>query len=200
MPVEIENNRSPELVCISENPEAVSNGASERANAARVGAKAPGEPAVRDRTKRIQEIVEQVEHFPNPAARTLMHECLASLLALYGEGFGRVLNACHEEETAGQKVLARLLKDPLIRSLLLIHDLHPVDLATRLRKALDQVRPYMQSHGGNVEIIALEGDFARLRLVGVCKTCPSSQVTLELAVRKALEEHCPDLVGFEVES
>jgi Fe-S cluster biogenesis protein NfuA len=58
----------------------------------------------------------------------------------------------------------------------------------------------MQSHGGNVEVIELNGEFAKLRLIGACKTCPSSAMTLELAVRKALEEHCPDLAGFEVET
>jgi Fe-S cluster biogenesis protein NfuA/nitrite reductase/ring-hydroxylating ferredoxin subunit len=57
----------------------------------------------------------------------------------------------------------------------------------------------MQSHGGNVELLGLENDFARLRLDGACKTCPSSAVTLELAVRHAIEEACPDLIGFEVE-
>jgi Fe-S cluster biogenesis protein NfuA len=77
--------------------------------------------------------------------------------------------------------------------------LHPVDLATRLQEALEKVRPYLESHGGNVELLGLEDGFARLSLRGACKTCPSSSVTLELAVRKALEEACPDLLGFNVE-
>jgi len=82
---------------------------------------------------------------------------------------------------------------------LLIHDLHPADLETRLRNALDEVRPYLQSHGGNVELISLTGQRARLRLQGTCKTCASSAITLELAIRHAIEEACPDLAGFEVE-
>jgi Fe-S cluster biogenesis protein NfuA/nitrite reductase/ring-hydroxylating ferredoxin subunit len=92
-----------------------------------------------------------------------------------------------------------LLHDNVVRGLLLIHGLFPDDLATRLREALAKVRPYMESHGGNVELLSLENDFARLRLQGSCKTCPSSAVTLELAVRQAIEEACPDLAGFEVE-
>ena len=80
-----------------------------------------------------------------------------------------------------------------------IQSVHSVPVTEqRLKDALDQVHPYMQSHGGSVELISLQGDFARLRLSGSCKSCPSSQVTLELAVRKALEENCPDLAGFEV--
>jgi Fe-S cluster biogenesis protein NfuA len=56
----------------------------------------------------------------------------------------------------------------------------------------------MRSHGGNIELLSLENDVARLKLEGTCKTCPSSTVTLELAFRRAVEEACPDLFGFEV--
>ena len=48
-----------------------------------------------------------------------------------------------------------LADDPLVAMLLLIHDLHPVPLEDRVHRALEQVRPYMESHGGNVELLSL---------------------------------------------
>ena len=84
-------------------------------------------------------------------------------------------------------------------TLLLIHDLHPVPLEERVREALEQVRPYMESHGGNVELLSLEDGVARLRLEGSCSDCSASAVTLELAIKQALEEAAPDLEGLEVE-
>ena len=99
----------------------------------------------------------------------------------------------------GEKVHHALLQDKLVSGLLLIHGLHPVSLEDRLRAALDKIRPYLKSHGGNVELIGLQGESARLRLQGTCKSCPASSVTLELAVRGVIEEACPDLVGFDVE-
>jgi Fe-S cluster biogenesis protein NfuA len=164
------------------------------------GSSLAGSDDLHGRTRRIQEVIEKIQAFSNPAARALMQECLESLLALYGDGLSRVLDLASETGVAGRQLTDRLVEDPLLRALLLIHGLHPVDLETRLHQALEKVRPYMQSHGGNVELLKLEGGFARLRLNGACKTCPSSGVTLELAVRKALEEACPDLAGFEVES
>ncbi len=149
--------------------------------------------------RRIQEIVAQIEEMPNPAARALMHECMESVLGFYGEGIARMMELVKRSGIGGQKAYGDLLHDNVVRSLLLIHGLHPHDLPARLREALDKVRPYMESHGGNVELLSLENDFARLRLQGSCKTCPSSAVTLELAVRSALDEACPDLAGFEVE-
>ena len=56
----------------------------------------------------------------------------------------------------------------------------------------------MQSHGGSIDLLSLENDVARVRLRGTCKTCPSSSITLELAVRRAVDEACPDLLAFEV--
>ena len=149
--------------------------------------------------KRIQELIGRIESLPEASARRLLHECLQSLLGLYGDGLARVLQLVGNEGRGGEKVREALLQDKLVRGLLLVHGLHPDSLETRLHGALDKVRPYLKSHGGNVELIDLEDDTALLRLEGTCKSCPSSSVTLELAVRNALEESCPDLAGFEVE-
>ena len=149
--------------------------------------------------ERIQEIVEQIDALQNPAARALMQECMQSVLSFYGHGLERVLHIIKHAGIGAQPAYDELLHDNLVRGLLLIHGLHPTPLEQRLREALDKIRPYLQSHGGNVELLGIENDFARLRLQGACQTCPSSSVTLELAVRHAVEEACPDLQGFHVD-
>jgi Fe-S cluster biogenesis protein NfuA len=152
-----------------------------------------------DAQRRIEELMARVETFPDEKARALLMECLHSLLALYGEGLERVLQLVGNAGAEGQKILDALGGDKLVQALLLIHGLHPKSLKERLEGALEKMRPYLQSHGGNVELISLENEVARLRLQGTCKTCPSSSVTLELAVRQGIEAACPDLAGFEVE-
>lgn len=159
----------------------------------------PSSNEPRQQARRIQELVEQIEAQPNPAARTLLQECLQATLAFHGQGLSRMLQVVADAGPGGKIIVERLIHDEAVRGLLLIHGLHPVDLETRLREALAKVRPYMESHGGNVELVSLAGDVARLRLQGTCQSCPSSAVTLELAVRNAVEEACPDLMGFEVE-
>ena len=149
--------------------------------------------------RRIQELMEEIGTLPDSPARELVHECVTSLLGFYGQGLERILQIIKRAGIGGQQAYNELIHDRAVSGLLLIHGLHPIDLDTRLREALEKIRPYMQSHGGNVELLSLENDFARLRLQGACKTCPSSGVTMELAVRHAIEEACPDLVGFEVE-
>lgn len=149
--------------------------------------------------QRIQELVEKIGALPDPDAREMLEETLGTTLNFYGHGFERLLELLGREGEAGRRVLDAIVRDPGLSGLLLIHGLHPVPLADRLQHALDKVRPYMESHGGDVELVSLENDHAVLHLRGHCETCPSSTVTLELAVRAAIEEACPDLAGFEVE-
>jgi Fe-S cluster biogenesis protein NfuA/nitrite reductase/ring-hydroxylating ferredoxin subunit len=149
--------------------------------------------------ERVQKLLERIEALPYPGAKELIHECMEAVLAFYGLGLTRILEVVNEAGPEGRKVYGDLIHDDVIKGLLLIHDLHPLDLEARLRDALDKVRPYLKSHGGNVELIGLENAVAKLRLQGTCKSCASSSVTLELAIRHAIEQACPDLVHFEVE-
>jgi Fe-S cluster biogenesis protein NfuA/nitrite reductase/ring-hydroxylating ferredoxin subunit len=89
--------------------------------------------------------------------------------------------------------------DGVVGSLLLIHDLYPVSLEERVAEGLASVAPYMESHGGGVELLSLRDGVARLRLQGSCDGCAASSATLELAIKKALMETAPDLAGLEVE-
>lgn len=151
------------------------------------------------RAREIESLVEEIEAWPDSEARTLLQDCLQAVLTFYGDGLARILQLTRNAGSAGREIVDALSRDDLVRSLLLIHGIHPESLETRLLAALERIRPYLKSHGGNVELAALEGDVARLRLLGTCQGCPSSAITLELAVRQAVEEACPELKGFTVE-
>jgi Fe-S cluster biogenesis protein NfuA/nitrite reductase/ring-hydroxylating ferredoxin subunit len=97
-------------------------------------------------------------------------------------------------------VLRRLAADDLVASLLVLHDLHPDDTDTRVRAALDEVRPYLGSHAGGVEYLGVDTEgVVRLRLQGSCDGCPSSLVTVRTAIEKAIEEAAPEVARVEVE-
>jgi Fe-S cluster biogenesis protein NfuA/nitrite reductase/ring-hydroxylating ferredoxin subunit len=149
--------------------------------------------------RKIQELVARINSLADREAGELLQECMETLLAFYGKGLARILDVVKDATPDGSKVCDALAGDDVVRGFLLIHGLHPLSLATRLDEALDKVRPYLKSHGGNVELIRLQDDVAHLRLVGHCERCPSSAVTLELAIKQAVEEACPDLLGIEVE-
>ncbi len=149
---------------------------------------------------RVEELSARLETIEDPKARECADELVGALMALYGEGLERIVDAVAEEGAAAPGLRERLLEDGVVASLLLIHGLYPVDLETRVREALDSVRPYMESHGGDVELLRITDDgVAHISLEGHCRGCMASASTLELAIKAALEEAAPDLQGLEVE-
>jgi Fe-S cluster biogenesis protein NfuA/nitrite reductase/ring-hydroxylating ferredoxin subunit len=148
---------------------------------------------------RVQELQEELDRLPDPRSRELADALIAAVVDLYGEGLRRVAGFIDEGGEATEELRQKMAGDGVVASLLLIHDLYPVPLEQRVRDALDSVRPYLESHGGDMELIGIEDGVARLRLQGSCKTCPASSATLELAVKQALDEAAPDLEGLVVE-
>ncbi len=134
-------------------------------------------------------------------ARERAEELVRLVADLYGAGLERVLTIVHETGHLDDDVLAALAADELVASLLLVHDLHPYDVTTRVEQALDGVRPYLGSHGGDVELIDVSAEgVVRLRLLGSCDGCASSSVTLKLAVEGAIESAAPEIVSIQVET
>ncbi|MFE2938061.1 NifU family protein [Streptomyces sp. NPDC059255] len=135
-----------------------------------------------------------------PAARERGEELVRLVTDFYGAGLERLLDLVHEHGGLDDTVLAALAGDDLVASVLLVHGLHPYSVETRIEKALESVRPYLGSHGGDVELLGVTKDgTVRLRLLGSCDGCPSSSATLALAVRGAVEAAAPEAGAIEVE-
>ena len=149
--------------------------------------------------ERVQELTSRLEQLPDPAARDTAEALVSAVISLYGEGLERIFAALDEAGDAGAAIRERVSRDGVVASLMLIHGLYPVDLRARVLEALESVRPYMESHGGDVELVGLEDGIARIRLEGSCDGCPASSSTLELAIKQALQDAAPDLDGLVVE-
>jgi Fe-S cluster biogenesis protein NfuA/nitrite reductase/ring-hydroxylating ferredoxin subunit len=80
---------------------------------------------------------------------------------------------------------------PIARALLGMYDLAPVAPDILVEEALDSVRPYIESHGGAVELLDVEGGVVHLRLSGACDGCAGSAMTLRRGIEAALRERFP---------
>jgi Fe-S cluster biogenesis protein NfuA len=150
------------------------------------------------RAARIETLIQEVAAFPDPHARATTEELVQALLDMYGEGLARLLDRIADTEASGLALIETFADDDLLGSLLLLHGLHPIDIETRILRALDAVRPYLKSHGGNVEFIGIEDGVAHLRLEGSCHGCPSSTMTLKQTIEEAIYKAAPDLDRLEV--
>jgi Fe-S cluster biogenesis protein NfuA len=134
-----------------------------------------------NRISRVESLLESIEDDQRAT------EAVYAVVELYGEALARLL--------AG----ADPVEDELVSHLLLVHDLHPVDVETRVQRALDEVRPYLGSHGGDVELLGVEDGIARLRLNGTCDGCASSAVTLKHSIETAIMRAAPELERVEAQ-
>ena len=153
---------------------------------------------LRERVARMDALLAEIEALEDPAARSKAAEVVQVLLELYGEGLSRVMETVAGGEER-ERIFEALAEDELVSHLLLLHGLHPLDLEARVMRALEEVRPYLKSHGGNVEFLGVTDGVARLRMQGSCSGCPSSTMTLKLAIEEAIEKTAPDLEGIEAE-
>jgi Fe-S cluster biogenesis protein NfuA/nitrite reductase/ring-hydroxylating ferredoxin subunit len=135
-----------------------------------------------ERVARVEQLLEEVDESGE--------ELVQALLEMYGEGLRRILARTDP---------AVLVEDELLSQLLVLHDLHPTPLHDRVRDALDSVRPYLESHGGDVEVVAIEDNVVRLRMSGSCNGCPSSTMTLKLAIEDAIQRMAPEVERVEAE-
>jgi Fe-S cluster biogenesis protein NfuA/nitrite reductase/ring-hydroxylating ferredoxin subunit len=147
----------------------------------------------------IEGLLQEFGTVADPRIREKAEELVRLLMELYGAGLTRILEIVDETGPANESLLDRLAGDELVASLLILHGLHPLNVETRITHALDRVRPYLGSHGGDVKLLGVTDGVVRLRLEGSCHGCPSSTVTMKLAVEKAIAEAAPEIARVEVE-
>jgi Fe-S cluster biogenesis protein NfuA/nitrite reductase/ring-hydroxylating ferredoxin subunit len=165
---------------------------------ARPGDSAAGVDILQTTSERIEALL-TASAAGGVVARERAEELVRVVVDLYGAGLERLLDVLHDAGRLDQRALDALADDKLVSGLLLVHGLHPHDVPTRVVGALDSVRPYLASHGGDVELMEItDAGVVRLRLTGSCDGCASSATTLELAVDGAVRDAAPEVTEIEV--
>jgi Fe-S cluster biogenesis protein NfuA len=152
-----------------------------------------------DRVQKIEGLIAYIRDSEEGPVRNAALDLLQIVLEFHAAGIDRMMEIASERGEAGWQIIEDFGRDDLVSNLLLLHGLHPLDLKTRVTEALEKVRPYLHSHGGNVELIAIDGGAVRLRLMGNCNGCPSSALTLKTAIEKAIYEAAPDVTSITSE-
>ncbi len=113
--------------------------------------------------------------------------------ALHREAFARLIRTLKNEPAAASR-LHEAVCDEVVYAVLRHLEILKPSLDERLQQALDSVRPYLQEHGGDVELVSVDPpDTVTIRLTGACDGCPASGLTLSAGVEKAIREHCPEI-------
>jgi nitrite reductase/ring-hydroxylating ferredoxin subunit/Fe-S cluster biogenesis protein NfuA len=117
----------------------------------------------------------------------------SAIEALHKEALQRLLRAL--KDTPALSELRAAVADPIVHGVLTFHGLLRLPLPVRLERALEEVRPFMRGHGGDVELVRIDPpDAVDIRLVGACHGCPASAETLRAGVERAIRTHCPEIL------
>lgn len=151
------------------------------------------------RTERVEKLAAKLDQGNDPELRATALELVQSVMELHGAALQNLIDRCVATPD-GERVLYEALQDDLVSSMFLLHSLHPDDIETRVLRGIEAVRPYLKSHGGDCELIAVHDGIVRLRLHGSCGSCPSSSLTLKNAVEEALYQVAPDIQKIVAEN
>ena len=145
--------------------------------------------------ERVEALLSELRSQAGPRVAATAEELVSCLVELYGAGLARITEILGEDES-GPKLMDKLVADPLVESLLLVHDLHPLDTSTRVRRAVEEVLPQLGSHAGNVEYLGLdEAGVLRLRL----EQSGCSADTVRDLIERAVAGAAPEAAGVAIE-
>jgi Fe-S cluster biogenesis protein NfuA/nitrite reductase/ring-hydroxylating ferredoxin subunit len=131
------------------------------------------------------------------ADKTVAFDLKTAVEGFHKEGLVRIVQAL-KADPRGKELLFELVDDPVVYALFVMHGIVRADPVTLAQQALDGVRPYLQSHGGDVELVGVDLPVARVRLSGTCTGCSQSATTLQEVVERALVSGVQGLHSVEV--
>ena len=131
--------------------------------------------------ERVEALLAELRARSGPEAADVAEELVTCLVRLYGAGLAAIMATIGDES----RLTALLIADPLVESLLLVHDLHPLDTAARIRRALGRL-------GTGAEFLGVDDTgVAHVRLASGCGSTAA-------VVEQAIAEAAPETAGVRI--
>ncbi len=145
---------------------------------------------------KIEELVRRAESLSDPKAREIAVDLLQAVLDFHAAGLDRVMEIAADSGTAGEVIIERIATDDLTSSMLLLHDLHPDDLETRINRAIQKLHDMFTSLGAKLSLIAIEPGTVRLHFESA-RTWSGTPV--RASVENAIFQAAPEIVSVIIE-
>src|SRR5215472_7084351 len=110
---------------------------------------------MKERIQKIEGLIARIRAADDAATRDAALELVRTIMEFHAAAIDRMMEIAAASGEAGWRIIDMFALDDLVANLLILHGLHPSDIESRVRNALEKVRPYLQSHGGNVELIEI---------------------------------------------
>ena len=146
--------------------------------------------------ERVEALLAELGSRAGPQVAATAEELVSCLVELYGAGLAEIVRIISQDAEAGQRLMGQLAGDPLVESLLLLHDLHPMPVADRVQRAIDQVMPQLGPHAGTAEFAGLdETGVVRIRLELTDHGRQAHAGAVQEALEQAVADAAPEASG-----
>ena len=146
--------------------------------------------------ERVEALLAELGSQAGPQVAATAEELVTCLVELYGAGLAEIVRIIGEDAEAGTRLMAKLAADPLVESLLLLHELHPLGIADRVRRAIDTVMPQLGPHAGQAEFAGLDQDgIIRIRLELSAHGLQAHAGPAQEAIEQAVADAAPEVAG-----
>ena len=158
-----------------------------------------GGQAARSAQERVGELIETLGALDDSTARNCAQQLMKAILDLHGAGLSRMLELVANENAPGG-LLERLAQDETVSELLLLHGLHPHDLALRVSQAVNGLRGTLGVHGIRIEISNIDEEAVRLRLAGLWHGKHGSAAQVRSDIETAIFALAPEVAAIEIDN
>ncbi len=150
---------------------------------------------------RVGELADELLNHPDPQVRDQITELLDWVDVFHREGLGRLVEMIRAWR--GEIFLESVNRDEIAGAFLETYDLGETDdldleAEGAVNAALEEIRPYVESHGGMITVDSIVDGVVKVQMLGSCDGCPSSTATLTAGVEEALRRHWPNFRRLEV--
>lgn len=157
------------------------------------------ETEVHKQAQQIESLIREAEALADPELRAKAVVLVRSLMDFHAAGLERLMEIIADSGDAGRAIFDGFARDDLVANLLMLYGLHPLDFETRVRQALDRVRPSLNAQGVSVELLGSADGVVRLRLHESRQASRPSMLAHKAIIEGAILEAAPDVIGIQVE-
>jgi Fe-S cluster biogenesis protein NfuA len=160
----------------------------------------PKQKEVESQIESIDKMVRALEEAKDPVLRANAKELVQALMALHGACLERILEVVGQSGVSGKSIIDTFARDGVVKSVLLLYGLHPIDIKARVLEALEKMRSSIRSNSRTVSFVGIDdAGMLTLRMEGKSEGCGSSDSALKQAVEQAIYEAAPDISGIVME-
>jgi Fe-S cluster biogenesis protein NfuA len=151
-----------------------------------------------EQVRQLGKLITQFDQMGEGPQKTACKELVQLLMDVHGAGLERIMEIVVESGSSGPAIVDELGRDVITSSLLLLYSLHPDDLETRVKKAMERMRPRLRKVSCSADLMLFDEGAVQIRVTTSGHGCGTSTKDMRAIVEEGVYELAPDVASLEI--